>query len=389
MNRARVTLILAAITAAAPAALAQLDPPPGPVGPSYKTLDQVEPSVALSQENTPGNAQALYVIDEPGAYHLTGNILLNNATTYCILITADGVNLDLRGYKVHSSGQAPTLIYGDYADRVTIRNGTLQADRLSNGIHLFASTACTIEDITVHHTLVGIDAGTNATVRNCHVHSSQTCGIKLRARSIALNCSATRVSSAPDAVGIDALEACIIKECTVSHWPMSGIRAGNSTRVIDCVATNCGFAGFQGIDGSRFSGCIASDNLGYGFFGMSGVSFTECTAESNHSHGFYVYEHCIVRDCMASRNGEDVDFGSGIFLAGNGNTIHRNTVSDNDSRGILGETHYNVVAENHAYGHGGTSGNIFIRYNASNFLSLQNLVGERNADPNGNYPADQ
>jgi hypothetical protein len=52
-----------------------LSPPGGPVASTYKTLSEVEPRTAVSLANTPGDADSLFKITQPGSYYLTGNIV--------------------------------------------------------------------------------------------------------------------------------------------------------------------------------------------------------------------------------------------------------------------------------------------------------------------------
>src|SRR5687767_7622300 len=76
-----------------------LDPPDGPITSTYKTLTEVEPRIAVNAQNTPGDANSLFRITQPGSYYLTGNItgVPNKNGVY---IFGHRVTLDLNGFTV-------------------------------------------------------------------------------------------------------------------------------------------------------------------------------------------------------------------------------------------------------------------------------------------------
>src|SRR4051812_3497670 len=77
--------------------------PPGPPGPTMKTLDQVEARTPIDAVHTPGDASNLFIISQPGAYYLTGNIT-GVAGKAGIKITANDVSLDLNGFALLGPG---------------------------------------------------------------------------------------------------------------------------------------------------------------------------------------------------------------------------------------------------------------------------------------------
>src|SRR5689334_158414 len=48
--------------------------PPGAPAPTMKTLDQIEARIPVDIAHAPGNFFAQYIINQPGAYYLTGNV---------------------------------------------------------------------------------------------------------------------------------------------------------------------------------------------------------------------------------------------------------------------------------------------------------------------------
>src|SRR5689334_11762199 len=98
--------------------------PPGPPGPSLRTLDQIEPRVDLSRLT--GDADNHIFITKAGAYYLSTNLAVSK--TYGITIAAAGVTLDLNGFeivRVSGSGGDGIRILTD-CNRATVRNGTIK-----------------------------------------------------------------------------------------------------------------------------------------------------------------------------------------------------------------------------------------------------------------------
>ncbi|HZW06443.1 MAG TPA: hypothetical protein VFF65_04910, partial [Phycisphaerales bacterium] len=55
------------------AAAGPIDPPAGPVAPTGRTLAEVEPRTPIGPVTTPGDADAVFKITQPGSYYLAGN----------------------------------------------------------------------------------------------------------------------------------------------------------------------------------------------------------------------------------------------------------------------------------------------------------------------------
>ena len=79
-----------------------LDPPAGPVAPTHKTLTEVEPRTPIGPQTTPGDADSVYRIAQPGSYYLVGNLAGQDGKAG-IEIATSGVSIDLNGFDVTGS----------------------------------------------------------------------------------------------------------------------------------------------------------------------------------------------------------------------------------------------------------------------------------------------
>ena len=102
--------------------------PAGPPAPTMKTLNEVEPRIAINSDNTPGDGSYEYIISSSGSYYLTGDLTGDGTTTKGgISIAADDVTIDLMGYTLKGSDSG--INYGilmNTRSNVEIRNGTVR-----------------------------------------------------------------------------------------------------------------------------------------------------------------------------------------------------------------------------------------------------------------------
>lgn len=155
-----------------------LNPPAGAVAPTGKTLTEVEPRIAVSAENTPGDSESEFRIASPGSYYLTGNVETDKL--FAIKIASDDVTLDLMGFTI-SGADVPQsrgvgAEFGGTANNLTVRNGVIRSFTLGvearisgNGEGVptdFASLR--VEEMRIFtSTGVGIRGGDDMMVRNC------------------------------------------------------------------------------------------------------------------------------------------------------------------------------------------------------------------------------
>lgn len=246
------------ITVAATAALAgPLTPPPGAPAPTNKTLRQVEPSTPV--DTLPGDATALHIISEPGAYHLTGNIEATNLDRI-IQITSTGVSLDLRGFRVRGDATVDAIIESNNIS-ITIRNGTI-AGGDDFGLRLNA-TGHIVEDITFsgagaffNQDGVALSVGFGSRVSGCVFTGSgrvttgdavliENCTFTEARNALVLGngCVARDVTidggldSGPEAV-ITAESGCMLERVSIVRSFRQAVFAGLHTSIVGCSFTN-------------------------------------------------------------------------------------------------------------------------------------------------------
>ena len=241
-----------------------LTPPPGAPSPTMKTLDEIEARTPV--QSLSGDANSLYIIDQPGSYYLTDNIT-GEAGKNGILITVGDVTLDLNGFAL------------------------IGVSSSYDGVILDDGTTAKLTDVTV----------CNGSIRGWGIYG-------IRAVDVQNGRIADITVSSPDAGGIEAhnciVTACVAYESHASSW---GI-----------VAT-----------GGVMSHCAAFNCLGYGLLAQSGALLTQSTAKGNGT-GIVASGGAIVRDCTATDNTVNYSVEPGSFgaarpvhtLAGDANSIY-------------------------------------------------------------------
>ena len=295
-----------------------LNPPAGPVASTYKTLSEVEPRIALSQTNTAGDSRALFVINQPGSYYLTGNITTPTDRTAAILIPlgVSGVTIDLGGFTIDANGRNGISSDGGntpfpvFNNSITIRNGVIR-NFLDYGIRSdfqpqsfpdVASPAMTIENVRVTTSVgnglgIGIRAGRDAVVRDCSVYAAK--------------------------VGIQTGLNSRVSRCTVSAASVNGFIIGAASTVDNCLAVGTSLiavgpapgAGFVLASGSTITNSLSRTNQGVGFVLADQCVAQSCSATDNAIGGFVAKNASSILDCIATTNNAT---GIGILMEGNG-----------------------------------------------------------------------
>lgn len=315
-----------------------LNPPPGPVTSTMKTLVEVEP-------RTPISSLPLTITDS-GSYYLAGN-LIGTVDADGITISADDVTLDLNGFAlVGVPGSRDGVSVPATQVNLTIRNGTVR-NWGEDGIDAFNAN--------------------NSTLEGCHASNNRGYGLRVGNGSAVTNCT----SRSNGGNGFNVGEGSTISYCTSTLNIGSGFELGGLTTIIGCTARGNGTTGISAAESNTVVNCTSSDNTGAGITAGDGSSIIACNARENGGSGISVGGGCTVAQCTTRKNG-----GDGIALVrgyalnnncerngfnGDGAGIHvsegrearleGNNVTGND-RGIDVDSSGNLIIKNSARGNG-------------------------------------
>lgn len=282
-----ITCVLSVLLTMATGAMAgPINPPPGPVQGTMKTLAQAEPRIPIDSTSTPGDDNSVFKITQPGSYYLTGNVQ-GVAGRYGIEIASSNVTIDLMGFTLGGVPGSLDGVFGDnFLHSLAVRNGVV-ANWGGSGLNLTVAggfgTGCLVESVVASmNGERGISAGRSAVVRYCVAQFNGTDGIVL---------------------------------------PLGGV-------VTECAARENGAAGISTGSGSTITACSSRANT-YGFFMADSCFVAQSSATFNELDGFVVNSDCHVRDNVADSNG-NAGLGAGILCNGNDNRIERNNCTDGD-----------------------------------------------------------
>ncbi len=280
-----------------------LNPPPGPVTPTMKTLVEIEPRIAINATNTRGDGTSMFRITKPGSYYLTGNVNAEGNANGLAIDAAD-VTVDLSGY-VLIGGVGSTagsgIVLGNVSN-VEIRNGT-------------------VRDFAVFGVSESFSTGKAHRIINVRAVSNRRGGIHFLG------------------------EGHLIQGCTVEGNAESGITTGVAGTVTrNTVSNNGGVAILAGDD------CALTDNAvrNNGSVGISageGSTVTGNRSIKNVGDGISVVSDCRVEHNFCKDNGRETGDGAGIHAIGSNNRIVGNHLTGAD-RGLDIDGSGNYVADN-------------------------------------------
>ncbi|XVJ59209.1 MAG: hypothetical protein HEQ23_07330 [Tepidisphaera sp.] len=334
-----------------------LDPPAGPVASTFKTLGEVEPRVAINAANTPGDADSLFRITQPGSYYLTDNVT-GVSGKVGIEISVENVTIDLSGFTMTGvPGSLGGIVASPFnRDAITILNGTVSNWGGS-----------------------GID-----------MRSATSLGLGYRVEGVRANYNGQH--------GFSIGDGAILIGCSAQNNTSHGFNFANHATVQNCNAYNNTGSGFEGGFGLTITSCVSRDNETHGFnISFGTISLSE--ASRNALEGFRTARG-LVTACSASFNA-----GIGVVITTTGSitncSIHGNTGGGvsvlNTSTVLHNQINAGVIgiaaggADNRIEGNtvtGATTGisvtgtgNIIIRNAASGGTTRYSIVGGNSTGP--------
>lgn len=420
----RFALVALIFSTATRMSLAQGDlAPTGTPGPTFKTLQQVEPRTDLQKAPASAvdtsNAAFDFIINQPGSYYLSANLAVTKQNG--IRITVEGVTLDLNGFEIsRPSGMGDQGIeITATGNRAVVHSGSIRAFSrgiVANGVtgcefrHLSVSgcgggiapgnhalvercrlngnagnsisagVGCSIIHCTVSANIGGtpIFAGNGSSVTDCTVTGNTVSGHGI---SVGIGCTVARCTVSGNTVdgnGVNTEDRAVVSECNVSgNTAVYGILVGENSVITDCTAANNTHtsspvsAGISAGDGCVVTSCSASGNnstvtpspsTGMGFEIGENSTIQKCTARLNDGDGIRVSSNCLVSHNSSGTNGIGSNNAAGIHATGDDSRIEANNVANND-RGIDVDDAGNLIIKNSASGNGVNydivSGNVF------------------------------
>jgi hypothetical protein len=360
--------VIAAAVAAIVVTAGPLDPPSGTIAPTYKTLTEVEPRIAINATNTPGDAGAQFRITTPGSYYLTESFTIP-AGKAGIGITVENVTVDLNGFTITSSSSAAqgVISYGG-TKRAIVRNGRIR-NALYAGVALGADGL--VEDVIVD--MVGSSNAAIAVGDRCIIRRCTTTGGLFATvghgttveNSSATSCSVgvygpdmtdVRVTgsrfmgvSASTGSGVSCGNRLYVDDCQLDKFVIP-IQGGSGCVVSNTRITNCAIGialttnatirdttvttgssyGISVESGARISGCTVSGTVG-GIIFTSDAFVERCTVTGAGTSGFSGTDRNTLIECVAAKN----TGGSG-FNFNDSNTFTNCRADDNSGDGFFG-----------------------------------------------------
>jgi len=322
-----------------------LTPPIGTVSGTMKPLSDIEPRIAINTINTPGDADSLFKITQPGSYYLTGNIT-GVSGKHGIEIVTSGVALDLNGFDLLGVGGSldgvrvtPTNQKNIAVIHGSVRNWGDSGVDLAFGL----ATGCRVDGVVASGNggVAGINISRAGTISNCTASDNLENGIVADSGCTITNCAVYRNLSH----GIyNNDDGTTISNCSAFDNGDNGIVTARCCTVSQCSVYSNAFTGITTSVGSTIISCSSVEN-GSGIYCDSASTVADCTVQSNTGDGIVCTSNCVIRGNTCTSNGFASGDGAGIHATGSDNRIEGNNCTGAD-RGIDVDFTGNIIIRN-------------------------------------------
>ena len=309
---------------------------PAPVG-----VGAADPRTPIGPRTTPGDADSVYRITQPGSYYLRRDVN-GQPGKRGIEIASNGVEIDLMGFGVLGvagslEGIAAVPVGTSSLHDVSLENGRVVLFDLS-GIDLREVQGSSVRDVCAQQNGGhGLVLGAASLVERVIAQQNALTGLEVFDGSIVTASIATQNERS----GMSGIRGAIFRDCVAIDNREHGIIA-NEALATGCVARANDGIGLALDRGAQAQECLAVDNLGIGILATAS-SVLGCTAAENDEHGIFATKS-VVRDNHARGNS-----GFGAFATGDKSRFEANHTTDNtDGLGILDRG--NVAARNSSHG---------------------------------------
>jgi len=261
---------LVGAAAAASAGAGTLNPPPGPVAPTGKTTDEIEPRVAV--QSLAGDVFSVHLITQPGSYYLLGNIN-GRPGRAAVAIAAGNVTLDLCGFALIGVAGSFAGIELRDSTQIVVRNGSIRTFDQS-GISTFGTLTrhVRIEGIGISNIVSGAGISVDGShVRDCELTSIGGPGIFVSTTSgLVERCVVSGCSSS-------GIVAKTVTSCTVFNVVST---AGSAAGILASIVSDCSV---DTVSGSTSSTGISQAQAATGCT-IRNVGLTTSTASTIGAH---------------------------------------------------------------------------------------------------------
>jgi len=278
--------VLILISCASAAAVAgPLNPPAGPVGATAKPLSEIEPRIALSAENTPGDADSVFKITLDGSYYLTDEVRVPEG--FSGIEVAQSCTIDLNGFSIRRDG---AITNGSAVSVNTNENASV---RIVNGHVRLMPT--------------GIDGGANddrVTIESVTFTTIDNDAINLGVDVVVRDCRFENIGG--DAVQLGARAS--VSSCVMHTVGRSAVFVGNEGELQNILAGGCGSStvpAVQVADNARVTGVTVRSAVGIGMRLGERTVVRDALIEGAGTNGLVTDKFLLMRDSIISASGGD------------------------------------------------------------------------------------